>query len=53
MPGRVVVADAGPLHYLVLIGHSEILPALFEKVFVPTLVRDELAHSEAPEQVRV
>jgi predicted nucleic acid-binding protein len=53
MPGRVVIADAGPLHYLVLIGCSNILPALFEKVFVPTLVRNELVHSETPELVRV
>ena len=35
-----------------LIGHSDVLPALFEKVFLPTLVRDELAHSEAPASVR-
>jgi predicted nucleic acid-binding protein len=53
MSGRVVIADAGPLHYLVLIGCSNILPALFEKVFVPTLVRNELVHSETPELVRV
>jgi hypothetical protein len=35
MPGRVVIADAGPLHYLVLIGCSDILPTLFETVFIP------------------
>ena len=52
MPGRVVIADAGPLHYLVLIGCSTILPTLFEKILVPTLVRNELAHREAPEIVR-
>src|SRR5260370_35363249 len=52
MPGRLVVADAGPLHYLVLIEQSNILPALFERVFLPTTVRDELAHSEAPAPVR-
>ena len=52
MPRRLVVADAGPLHYLVLIEQSNILPALFEKVFLPTAVRDELAHSEAPAAVR-
>ena len=52
MPGRLVVADAGPLHYLVLIEHSSIFPALFEKVFVPTIVRDELRHIEAPKLVR-
>jgi len=52
MPGRLVIADASPLHYLVLIGYSDILPALFETVFVPTVVRDELLHPETPEIVR-
>jgi len=34
---RAVIADTGPIHYLVLIGHSEILPALFEKsLFLPS-----------------
>ena len=49
---RLVVADTSPLNYLVLIGQVEILPALFEKVFVPQIVRNELRHDEAPERVR-
>ena len=49
---RVVVADTGPIHYLVLIGESEILATLFEKVAIPSAVRDELIHAEAPEAVR-
>jgi predicted nucleic acid-binding protein len=49
---RLVVADTGPLNYLVLIEQIEVLPALFEKVFVPQTVRDELRHDEAPEMVR-
>jgi predicted nucleic acid-binding protein len=52
MPGRLVIADASPLHYLVLIGCGGILPALFERVFIPTVVRDELLHPETPEIVR-
>src|ERR1700720_824671 len=31
----LVVADAGPLHYLVLTGDIELLPKLFERVLVP------------------
>jgi len=50
-PMRLVVADTSPLNYLILIGQIEILPALFEKVFVPQIVRNELQH-EAPESVR-
>ena len=49
---RLVVADTSPLNYLVLIEQIEILPALFEKVFVLEIVRDELRHDEAPESVR-
>jgi predicted nucleic acid-binding protein len=49
---RLVVADTGPLHYLVLIGHIDLIPVLFETVFVPTEVRDELSRSEAPAGVR-
>jgi predicted nucleic acid-binding protein len=49
---RIVVADTSPIHYLVLIGEVEILPALFEKIVIPTAVRAELAHAGAPEAVR-
>lgn len=48
----VVVADSGPIHYLLLIRHAEILPALFEKVIIRSEVHDELAHPQAPEAVR-
>jgi predicted nucleic acid-binding protein len=50
---RLVVADTGPLNYLVLIEQVELLPALFEKVFVPQTVVDELRHHAAPEAVRL
>jgi predicted nucleic acid-binding protein len=49
---RLVVADTGPLQYLVLIGHTDILPRLFEKISIPSVVRDELANAEAPQSVR-
>jgi predicted nucleic acid-binding protein len=49
---RIVVADTGPIHYLVLIGHVEILPALFEKVIIPSVVRAELGRAGAPDAVR-
>jgi predicted nucleic acid-binding protein len=49
---RIVIADTGPINYLVLIGQSEILPALFEKVIIPAAVRDELARAEVPGAVR-
>lgn len=49
---RIVVADAGPIHYLVLIECEEILGELFERVLVPFAVRDELLHPRAPQKVK-
>src|SRR5262249_11124841 len=49
---QLVVADTSPLNYLILIDQIEILPALFEKVLVPEVVRNELQHSDAPAAVR-
>jgi predicted nucleic acid-binding protein len=49
---RLVIADTGPVNYLVLIGHIEILRALFETVVLPSVVRDELADRGAPPAVR-
>src|SRR5437870_13266643 len=49
---NIVVADAGPLHYLVLIDCGEILGNLFDHVLVPFAVRDELLHPRAPQKVK-
>lgn len=49
---RLVVADTGPLNYLVLTGDITLLPQMFERVLVPQGVRDELADDEAPPAVR-
>ncbi len=48
----VVVADTGPLHYLVLIEAIDLLPRLFGTVFVPEIVCAELDHDETPAIVR-
>jgi len=49
---QLVIADTGPVNYLILIGHIGILPAMFERVLLPSAVRDELSHSDTPELVR-
>ena len=49
---RLVVADTSPLRYLVQIDQIELLPQLFEKIFIPSVVYDELCHPSAPEAVR-
>ena len=38
----IVIADTGPVNYLVLIGEIEVLPALYHRVLVPPSVCDEL-----------
>ena len=52
MSHSIVVSDAGPLHYLILIDRIDILQRLFEHVLVPFAVRDELLHANAPKKVR-
>ncbi len=49
---RVVVADATPLNYLILIGAVHVLPSIFEKIHVPIEVRDELSCEATPPAVR-
>jgi predicted nucleic acid-binding protein len=44
---QIVVADTGPLNYLVLIDAIDLLPRLFDRVFVPLAVRDELTQRHA------
>ena len=45
---RLVIADTGPVNYLILIWHSDLLPTLFEKVVLPSTVQNELASRKAP-----
>jgi predicted nucleic acid-binding protein len=49
---RIVIADTGPINYLVLIGNIDLLPVLFEKVILPSAVQDELSDPDAPTSVR-
>ena len=39
---RLVIADTGPINYLILIGHIAVLSQLFDKVVLPSAVRAEL-----------
>jgi predicted nucleic acid-binding protein len=49
---RLVVADTSPLRYLVQIDQIEMLPRLFEKIFIPSVACDELRHPSAPAAVQ-
>jgi predicted nucleic acid-binding protein len=48
----LVVADTGPLRYLILIEETEILARLYERLIVPSSVFIELTHQRAPQEVR-
>jgi predicted nucleic acid-binding protein len=49
----LVIADASPLHYLILIASTDILPALFGRLVIPRAVAAELQHPQTPAVVRV
>jgi predicted nucleic acid-binding protein len=48
----IVIADATPLNYLVLVGHADILPKLFVHIVIPSAVMEELQRPRTPEVVR-
>lgn len=47
-----VIADTGPINYLILIQEIQILPALYGRIVVPASVCEELKHPRAPDAVR-
>ncbi len=49
----LVIADASPIHYLLLIGHIDILPSLYERIVVPdVVVATELRQPQTPDLVK-
>ena len=44
----IVVADATPLRYLVVIGETDILPALYDRILIPPAVLRELTQPRTP-----
>lgn len=47
-----VVSNTSPICYLILIEQIHVLPALFAEIVIPPAVQGELAHPDAPAQVR-
>jgi predicted nucleic acid-binding protein len=47
----IVVSDTSPLNYLVLIGHVDVLPAIFSRVVAPPAVLAEMIQAGAPDAV--
>ena len=48
----IVVADATPLRYLVLIEETGILPALYDRILIPPTVLRELSQPRTPPRVQ-
>jgi predicted nucleic acid-binding protein len=48
----IVVADTGPLHYLILLEHAELLHRFYGEVVVPDAVAIELSSPWTPTAVR-
>lgn len=48
----IVVSNASPFRYLILIDAVHVLPALFREVVIPPLVHNELSRSKTPKPVR-
>lgn len=47
----IVVSDASPLRYLILVSAADYLPRLFEHVIIPPVVAAELTHPNTPPSV--
>jgi len=48
----IVIADTSPLHYLIRLGHADLLREIYGRVLVPPAVLMERKHPEAPPEVR-
>ena len=49
---QLVIADTGPVNYLILIRHIDLLPRMFERVVIPVAVQTELSSPVAPALVQ-
>lgn len=49
---RLVIADTGPVNYLILIGQIDLLPRMFEQIALPVAVQAELSDPIAPQAVQ-
>jgi predicted nucleic acid-binding protein len=48
----LVIADTSPLHYLILLESTDILPILFGRIVIPRAVAAELQQPQTPAVVR-
>jgi predicted nucleic acid-binding protein len=48
----IVIADTSPICYLLLIDEIEVLPKLYGKVLITTIIQQELSHPNSPSLVQ-
>jgi iron-sulfur cluster assembly protein len=48
----IAVSDTSPLNYLILIGSIELLPQLFDRIYIPQAVINEMEHERTPAEAR-
>ena len=46
------MSDTSPINYLAMIGHIDVLPALFGQIAIPRAVQNELTRAETPQVVQ-
>ena len=48
----ITVSDTSPIHYLIQIRLTDILPRIFGEIVIPDSVAEEMRHVKAPVEVR-
>jgi predicted nucleic acid-binding protein len=48
----IIVSNTSPINYLILIGHIDLLPQLFQQIIIPQAVYNELSDPQAPNLVQ-
>ncbi|GAB4179452.1 MAG: DUF3368 domain-containing protein [Coleofasciculaceae cyanobacterium] len=48
----IIVSNTSPINYLILIGHINLLPELFQQIIIPQAVYSELFDASAPSPVQ-
>lgn len=48
----ITISDTTPIHYLIILERTEILPKIFGEIIIPAAVAEEMMHPKAPLEVR-
>jgi predicted nucleic acid-binding protein len=48
----ITISDTTPIHYLIILEITEILPKIFGEIIIPEAVAEEMMHPKAPLEIR-